>query len=86
MLQLLGLAYITIARLQLTSRVEIDERLRDTGAHGLLTFPDPYARIIVLLVGLIRAFGIADLRQEVVLLIQDVVADTDKVCPLEIGV
>lgn len=48
------------------------------------TYPD--TRVILLLVGLVRALGVADLRVEVLDVLGHVVADTAEVGPLEIGV
>jgi hypothetical protein len=43
--------------LGLASSVEVLESSLEALRHGLLAFTDPYARVVVLLVGLVLAIG-----------------------------
>lgn len=65
---------------------EIGASLTNTGGHGLLTLADPDTGVVVLLVGLVGTVGVADLGCDVVLLVEDKVADTGEVSPLGVGV
>lgn len=83
------LYYLSITRqnnLQLTSSVEVLKSLLDTLAHRLFTFTDPDTGVEVLLVGLISAIGVTDSSQQVILLLEDVVADTRQVGKLHISI
>jgi hypothetical protein len=53
--------------------------LLDSLHKRLLPFSDPYTRVVLLLVRLVRPFGIADLGHEVVLLFEDEVSDAGEV-------
>lgn len=66
--------------------VEVLEGLLDAGLHGLLTLANPDAGVVLLLVGLVGALGVADLGLEVVDVVHDVITDTGEVAPLEISV
>lgn len=59
---------------------EIDTGLSDTLAKGLFTLSNPDSGVVKLLVGLVGAFGVTDLRLEIVLFVDDKVANT-----LEVG-
>jgi hypothetical protein len=72
--------------LKLTSSVEVGKSLLDTNGHGLLTLADPVAGIEELLVGLVGAVGVTDLGEEVVLVLEDEVADTGEVGVLHVSV
>jgi hypothetical protein len=72
--------------LQLASRVEVLQTLGHTGRHGLLSLSDPDAGVKVLLVGLVLAFRVADLRHEVVLLLENVIPDAGEVSILQVGI
>ena len=74
------------ARLQLVGGVEVLKGDGHTLGHGLLTLTHPHTWVVVLLVWLVRAIWVADLAHDVVLLVEDVVADTRQVGPLQIGV
>lgn len=52
--------------LQLASSVEIIECHLDALGHGLLALANPDTRVVVLLVGLVIAVGVADLSLDVV--------------------
>jgi len=58
----------------------------DTLNESLLSFADPYARVVILLVGLVRSFGIADLGLNVVALLLNKVPNAGEVCPLCVSV
>lgn len=66
--------------------VEDLQSLLDAGLHGLLTLTNPDAGVVVLLVGLVSAVRVADLRVEVLDLAGDVVTDTAQVGPLQVSV
>jgi hypothetical protein len=66
--------------------VEVHQSLLYTSNHGLFTFTDPDSWIVVLLVWLVFTVWVADLGHEVILLGEDVVANTGQVCPLQISV
>jgi hypothetical protein len=72
--------------LQLASSVEVLQSNLHTLAHGLLTLTNPHTGIKVLLVGLVRAVGVAHRAHEVVLLVEHVVTDTGHVGVLHVGV
>jgi hypothetical protein len=72
--------------LQDASGLEVLEGLLDAGGHGLLRLADPDAGVVLLLVGLVGALGVADLGLQVVDVLGDVVTDTAQVGPLEVGV
>ena len=48
-----------------TNVTKVGARLLDTGGEGLLTLTNPDTRVVELLVGLVSALGVADLRLEV---------------------
>ena len=56
-------------RLESVDAVQVAEGHFQTLNHGLLTFAQDGAGIVVLLVGLVVAFGIADLRLQVSLVL-----------------
>ena len=72
--------------LERAGSVEVLEGLLDASLHGLLTLANPDAGVVLLLVGLVGALGVADLGLEVVDVVGDVVTDTGQVAPLEISV
>lgn len=72
--------------LQLTSSVKVLQSFLDPLAHGLLTLTHPHAGVEELLVGLVGTFGVTDGGQEVVLLVEDIVADTGQVGVLHVRV
>jgi hypothetical protein len=57
--------------LNLASGVEVVERNSDALGHGLLALTDPDTGVVVLLVGLVIAVGVADLALEVAALVLD---------------
>jgi hypothetical protein len=59
--------------------IEFLEGLGNTLGHRLLTLTDPDTWVIVLLVWLVRTVWVTDLSREVILLVEDVVADTGEV-------
>lgn len=79
-------ANIDHPHLERAGSVEVLEGLLDAGLHGLLTLANPDAGIVLLLVRLVGALGVADLGAEVVDVVDDVVTDTGQVAPLEISV
>jgi len=72
--------------LQSTSRQEVLKCLSNTLGHGLLALAHPDARVVLLLVGLVGALGVADLGPEVVNVVDDKVADAREVGPLQVRV
>ena len=72
--------------LQLASRVEVFQTLGHTNRHGLLSLAYPDSGVEVLLVGLVLSIWVADLRQEVVLLLENVIPDTGEVSILQVCV
>jgi hypothetical protein len=74
------------SHLDLARSIEVFETSLDPLGHGLLTLTYPDTGVVVLLVWLVLAVGVANLRLEVVLLGLDEVADTAEVGPLHIGV
>jgi hypothetical protein len=58
----------------LAGGVEIVQRNGNALRHSLLTFTHPDTRVVVLLIWLISAIGIANLTLEVVDLVGDVIA------------
>jgi hypothetical protein len=72
--------------LSLACGKEVLKTSLDTLGHGLLALTDPDTRVVVLLVRLVIAIGVADLGLKVVLLRLDEVPDTGEVCPLHVGV
>jgi hypothetical protein len=72
--------------LQLSRGVEILQTFSHTDGHGLLSLAHPDSGVKVLLVRLVRSVGVANLLQEVVLLVEDVVPDTGEVGVLQVGV
>jgi hypothetical protein len=72
--------------LDLARSIEVLEASLDPLGHGLLSLTYPDTGVVVLLVWLVLAIGVANLRLEVVLLGLDEVADTAEVGPLHIGV
>lgn len=72
--------------LQGSSNVEVLERSSHTHGHGLLTLTNPHTGVEELLVGLVLTIGVADMRHQVVLLADHVVADTAHVGKLHVGV
>lgn len=78
--------FCQVNSLELASGAKVSKGLFATRSHGLLTLANPNTRVEELLVRLVGAIGVADLAHEVVLLVQDVVADTEQVGPLRVGV
>jgi len=58
----------------------------DTLRERLFTFTDPDTRVIELLVRLVGAFWVANLGKEVILLLEDEVPNTSKICELGVSV
>ncbi len=72
--------------LQLVGGVEVLKTLLNANRHGLLTLTDPDSWVEVLLVWLVLTIWVTNLLHDVVLLVQDVVTDTDEVSVLEVSV
>lgn len=70
----------------MTSSAKVLETLGNTDRHGLLTLTNPDTRIEVLLVWLVLSIWVANLFHEVVLLVEDIVANTSQVGVLQIGI
>jgi len=66
--------------------LEVLASLLDSFGHRLLPLTNPDTRVVVLLVGLIFALRIANLRFQVALLLLEVVPHADEISKLGVGV
>jgi hypothetical protein len=66
--------------------IEVLAKVFDTGAHRLLRFAKPHARVVFLLVGFVISFRVADCLLQVCLELLVVAEDSCPVCPLVVCV
>lgn len=74
------------AHSKLVRRLEVVKGNLATLRHSFLALTNPNARIVLLLVRLVRALGVANLGHQVVLLVENKVTDTLKIGELSVSV